>query len=119
LALYAPFAGVSHAERAYMGLVLHHRYDGKRPPADERIFQHLLDEESRQWAMSYGLGLRFGSALSGRADALLKRFSLSSDNKHLILSAPEADVDLVVERARYRFEQLADSLGLEPVVKSV
>lgn len=119
LALYAPFAGVTHAERAYMGLVLHHRYDGKRGPADERVFQHLLDEESRQWAMAYGLGLRFGAALSGRADALLNRFSLSSDNKNLILSAPEGDVDLVVERARYRFEQLADSLDREPVVKSL
>ncbi len=119
LALYAPFAGVTHAERAYMGLVLHHRYDGKRLPADERIFQHLLDEESRQWAMAYILGLRFGAALSGRADALLNRFSLSSDDAHLILSAPAGDADLVVERARYRFEQLAESLEREPVVRSL
>ena len=119
LALYAPFAGVAHAERAYMGLVLHHRYDGKRPPADARVFEHLLDEESRQWAMAYGLGLRFGAALSGRADALLNRFSLSADEKYLILSAPEGDADLVVERARYRFDQLAESLEREPVVKSL
>lgn len=118
LALYAPFAGVSHAERAYMGLALHHRYDGGRSSADKRVFVHLLDEETRQWAFAYGLGLRFGAALSGRSEALLNRFFLSTDNGQLILSAPEADSDLVVERARYRFEHLAEALDLEPVFKS-
>jgi exopolyphosphatase/guanosine-5'-triphosphate,3'-diphosphate pyrophosphatase len=118
LALFAPFAGVTHAERAFIGLALHHRYDGKKAPADGRVFQHLLDEETRQWAMAYGLGLRFSSALSGRSEALLSRFSLSCNERQLILSAPEADADLVVERARYRFEHLAEALDLEPVFKS-
>ncbi|MEE2524793.1 Ppx/GppA family phosphatase [Hyphobacterium sp. HN65] len=119
LALFAPFAGVAHAERAYMGLALHHRYDGKRTPADSRVFHHLLDEETRQMAMSYGLGLRFAAALSGRSEALLSRFSLSVEDGKLVLSAPEADTDLVVERARGRFEQMAVSLDLEPVLVSV
>ena len=119
LALFAPFAGVAHAERAYMGLALHHRYDGNRTPTDERVFAHLLDEETRQWALAYGLGLRFGAALSGRSEALLNRFSLSVDDKTLVLSAPEADADLVVERARYRFEKLAEALDREAVVRAV
>lgn len=118
LALYAPFAGIAHAERAYMGLALHHRYDGKKAPVDDRVFLHLLDEETRQWALAYGLGLRFSAALSGRSEALLGRFSLSCHDRRLVLSAPQADADLVVERARYRFEQLAEALDLEPVVKS-
>ncbi|WP_421791410.1 Ppx/GppA family phosphatase [Hyphobacterium sp.] len=117
LALFAPFAGVAHAERAYMGLALWHRYDGKRLPADARVFFHLLDEETRQMAMAYGLGLRFGAALSGRSEAILSRFSLSVSGEDLLLSAPEADVDLVVERARYRFEQMAEALDLNPVLK--
>lgn len=119
LALYAPFAGISHAERAYMGLALHHRYDGKRVPNGERVFEHLLDEETRKWALAYGLGLRFGAALSGRSEALLDRFSLTADNSQLVLSAPEADADLVVERARQRFEHLAEALDMEPVFKSL
>lgn len=119
LALFAPFAGVAHAERAYMGLVLHHRYDGKRTPADSRVFHHLLDEETRQMAMSFGLGLRFAAALSGRSEALLSRFSLSVEDGKLILSAPAEDTDLVVERARYRFEQMASSLDLQPELRSV
>jgi exopolyphosphatase/guanosine-5'-triphosphate,3'-diphosphate pyrophosphatase len=119
LALFAPFAGVAHAERAYMGLVLHHRYDGKRTPADSRVFHHLLDEETRQHALAYGLGLRFAAALSGRSEALLSRFSLSGNESELILNAPAADTDLVVERARHRFEQLADALELTPALKSV
>jgi exopolyphosphatase/guanosine-5'-triphosphate,3'-diphosphate pyrophosphatase len=117
--LFAPFAGVAHAERAYMGLVLHHRYDGKRTPADGRVFHHLLDEEARQHALAYGLGLRFAAALSGRSEGLLGRFSLSVTDSELVLSAPLADRDLVVERARNRFEQLADSLELSPVLKTV
>ena len=118
-ALFAPFAGITHAERAYLGLTLHHRYNGKAQPDDMRVFEHLLDEESRAWAFAYGLGLRFGAALSGRSEALLGRFTLSIDEGQLILCAPEADADLVVERAQYRFEQLAEALDLEAVVKSV
>lgn len=117
LALFAPFAGVAHAERAYMGLALWHRYDGKRLPADARVFFHLLDEDTRQMSMAYGLGLRFGAALSGRSEALLSRFRLSVEDGQLLLSAPEADVELVVERALVRFEQLADALDLTPVIK--
>lgn len=119
LALFAPFAGVAHAERAYMGLVLHHRYDGKRTPADSRVFHHLLEEETRQHALAYGLGLRFAAALSGRSEALLSRFSLTVNETDLVLSAPEADTDLVVERARQRFEQMAEALELSPVLNSV
>ncbi|GJL97160.1 MAG: exopolyphosphatase [Hyphobacterium sp.] len=118
-ALFAPFAGIAHAERAFLGLTLHHRYTGKGQPEDMRVFEHLLDEESRAWAFAYGLGLRFGAALSGRSEALLGRFTLSIDAGQLILCAPESDTDLVVERARYRFEQLAEALDLEPVLKSV
>lgn len=114
LVLYAPFAGVGHAERAYLALAMHHRYSGKKPPPQMAVFESLLSEEQRADAVALGLGMRLGAALSGRSEDLLKRFSLVAENATLRLETPAKERELVIERAASRFEHFAEAVGRKP-----
>ena len=116
LVLYAPFAGVAHAERAFLALAIHHRYSGKKPPADTRIFDALLSEDQRAGAIALGLGMRLGAALSGRSEDLLSRFALTVENGSLRLETPARERELVIERAASRFEQFAEAVDRKPEI---
>lgn len=113
LVLYAPFAGLTHSERAFLALAIHHRYAGKRQPEATGVFDRLLNEDQRVRAVAIGLALRLGAALSGRSEPLLGKFAIARDKAALVLNVPEAERELMVERAQSRFESLAQALGLE------
>jgi len=112
--LYAPIGGQSHAERAFLALALHHRYQGKAGRSSACPAVRLLSEEQCQAAMRLGLGLRFGAALSGRTASLLERFPLSRQGESLVIAPRAGSEDLIVERAWRRFEQFAGVMGLQP-----
>jgi exopolyphosphatase/guanosine-5'-triphosphate,3'-diphosphate pyrophosphatase len=114
--LYAPIGGLSHDERAFLALCLHHRYEGKSSRNEDCVSSHLLNEEQRAAAMRVGLGLRFGAALSGRTAKLLKSFTLSRGEDELRITARPETEDLVVERAWKRFEQFCSAMDLKPVM---
>lgn len=114
--LYAPIGGLSHDERAFLALCLHHRYEGKTARTDECVSSHLLTEEQRAAAVRVGLGLRFGAALSGRTAKLLKSFNLSRREDGLLITARPETEDLIVERAWKRFEQFCSAMGLKPIM---
>lgn len=115
--LYAPFGGISHRERAFLALAIHHRYQGKKPRPDTCESVRLLDEDQRLAALKLGLALRLGAALSGRSAKVLSNFSLERTGDALILTAKRAAENLVVERGLQRFEQLADALQLKSDVR--
>ena len=115
--LYAPFGGVSHAERAFLALSVHHRYMGKKARAEDCAANRLLDETQREAALKLGLGLRLGAALSGRSAKVLSNFKLARKDGALILKAGRSAEALVVERGLQRFEQLAEALGLTAQVR--
>lgn len=119
LALYAPFAGVSHLERAFIALAIHHRYSGKKSPADTTIFDGLLEEDQRADAIALGLGMRLGAALSGRSEDLLSRFELVVEDCTLRLETPARERELVIERAASRFEQFAEAVDRKPEIVEV
>jgi exopolyphosphatase/guanosine-5'-triphosphate,3'-diphosphate pyrophosphatase len=111
--LYAPIGGLSHAERAFLALTLHHRYQGKSGRGEDCVSTHLLDEAQRMAALKLGLGMRFGAALSGRTGQLLSSFGLSRTEDALVIApAPDAG-DLIVERALRRFEQFCAAMELK------
>lgn len=111
--LYAPIGGQSHAERAFLALALHHRYEGKKGRGPDCPAVRLLAPEHREAAMRLGLALRFGAALSGRTASLLDKFELQRSESVLrIVPGPGAEA-LIVERAHRRFEQFATALGLK------
>lgn len=119
LVLYAPFAGLTHPERAFLALAIHHRYAGRRMPSDASVFDRLLNEKQRERALAIGLALRLGAALSGRSELVLERFALARENGSLLLDVPEGERELMVERAQSRFESLAQALDLKAETRVV
>jgi len=119
LVLYAPFAGLTHPERAFLALAIHHRYAGRRTPPDMSVFDRLLNEKQRERAFAIGLALRLGAALSGRSEPVLARFALARENGSLVLDVPEGERELMVERAQSRFESLAQALDLKAETRVV
>ena len=111
--LYAPIGGLSHAERAFLALALHHRYEGKTSRAEDCVSSQLLDEAQRTAALRLGLGMRFGAALSGRTGQLLKAFSLTRTDDALVITPSPDSGDLIVERALRRFEQFCAVMELK------
>ena len=111
--LYAPIGGLSHAERAFLALTLHHRYEGKSSRGEDCVSTHLLDEAQRTAALRLGLGMRFGAALSGRTGKLLSSFTLARTEDALVISPASDAGDLIVERALRRFEQFCAAMELK------
>jgi exopolyphosphatase/guanosine-5'-triphosphate,3'-diphosphate pyrophosphatase len=114
--LYAPIGGLTHAERAFLALTLHHRYAGKRLREEGCASRRLLDDDGEAAALKLGMALRLGAALSGRSASVLGAFSLKRTKSALALSVEAGAEALVVERAQQRFEQLANIFGLDPKV---
>lgn len=115
--LYAPFGGITHPERAFLAMAIHHRYAGRKLRPETCDAMRLLDEGQREAAMKLGLALRLGAALSGRSARVLSGFKLSRKDGVLVLKSGRAAEALVVERGLQRFEQLAEALGLTPEVR--
>jgi exopolyphosphatase/guanosine-5'-triphosphate,3'-diphosphate pyrophosphatase len=115
--LYAPFGGVSHLERAFLALAIHHRYSGRKLRPETCDAMRLLDESQREAALKLGLALRLGAALSGRSAQVLADFTLTRSRDVLTLTAGGSAEGLVVERGLQRFEQLAEALALRPEVR--
>lgn len=114
--LYAPFGGVTHRERAFLALSVHHRYAGKKQRDESCPSRRLLNDDEEMAALKLGLALRLGAAISGRSARVLQSFALESTKTELVLKVNPGAEALVVERARQRFDQLAGALGLEPRV---
>lgn len=114
--LYAPFGGISHPERAFLALTLHHRYAGKRSRPEECPSRRMLDDAQEEAALLLGYGIRLGSALSGGSAGVLKFFTLERSHTELVLAMEKGRDDLVVERALSRFETLASMLKLKAVL---
>lgn len=114
--LYAPFGGITHPERAFLALAIHHRYAGRTQRPETCPSRRLLDDVGEEAALQLGYALRLGAALSGGAAALLRSFRLRRDNGSLVLEVEPGREDLAVERALSRFEALASVLKLKAVL---
>ena len=109
--LYAPFAGATHAERAFLAAAIHYRYAGKRGELEAHAEFALLDETQHNVAQMMGCALRLGAKLSGRATRLLDRFTLSVSADAVLLQVDESVRDLYVERSLSLLDNLAGAIG--------
>ncbi len=114
--LYAPVAGVSHEERVFLALAVHHRYGGRRDPAPLAAPLRLLREEGRDAAFKLGLGLRFACTFSGRAATLLDHAHLAVTDQDVELSLTETGKCLYTSAAERRFLHFASALGRDPKI---
>ena len=113
LVLYAPFAGLTHAERAALALCIFHRYAGtaKRPRAG--LLDQLLGKPEKDWALGLGMSLRCAAAVSGRTAKLLKRTRVQVEDGALALLARDDTQELLTARAQKRLQGMAEALGLD------
>lgn len=116
--LYAPVAGLSHAERAFLSLSLFRTYTAKRKPPVEGLIDELLIEAQRHTAACIGEAIRLGIVVTGRTPSLLSDFSLAVEGAELRLSCQSDRDAMVTDQVRYRLAKLAKLLGLTPITSS-
>ncbi len=112
IVLFAPFAGLSHAERAALALCIFYRYGGDSEPPRSGLIGQLLGKKQRDWAYGLGMSLRCAAAVSGRTAKLLKRTQIEMDDGNIQLTARVDAQELLTARAEKRFEAMANALGL-------
>lgn len=105
--LYAPLAGLTHQERAYLALILFSSYTGKSLPKNSSAVEGLLSEEARLYARTYGAAMRLAIVATGRSADLLKDFNLRVVDGALQLTVDPSKAALLSERVTYRLEKLA------------
>jgi len=111
--LYAPLAGLTHQERAYLGLILFSSYTGKSLPKNGGAVEALLSEEARLNARTYGFAMRLAIVATGRSADLLEDFTLSVIEGVLTLSVEKSKAALISERVEHRLRKLAHISGLQ------
>jgi len=110
--LYAPIAGLTHQERAYLALILFSSYTGKSLPKNSAAVEALLSDEARLYARTYGAAMRLAIVATGRSADLLSWFTLSVQKGQLSLTVEPSNSALLSERVAYRLEKLAQLSGL-------
>ncbi|HYD32602.1 MAG TPA: Ppx/GppA family phosphatase [Azospirillaceae bacterium] len=109
--LRLPFAGLDHAERAFLALALHTRYGGRLDDGLTAPARGLVREGQAIKANILGLALRLAHTLTGGVMTLLQRTSLRLDEDRLILVLPEDEASLKGEMVERRLESLAKALS--------
>ncbi len=111
LVLRAPFAALTHHERAFLAAAVHHRYT-KTPPVGEPAYEKLLTDDQRIAAAALGAGMRLGADISARAPHVLDAFSLSHKDGALVLRVRSDLAHLLTPQALKRLEPVAAAVGL-------
>ena len=110
--LYAPLAGLTHQERAYLALILFSSYTGKSLPKNGAAVERLLSEEARIAARTYGAAMRLAIVATGRSADLLAYFKLRVEEGALTLSVEPHMSALLSDRVIYRLKKLSQLSGL-------
>ena len=109
--LYAPLAGLTHKERAYLASILFASYTSSRIHPNMAATTHLLTAEEQEAARIYGSAMRLGIVASGRTASLLPAFNLSVEDGVLILSVERKYAQLASGRVTYRLKKLGQQLS--------
>ena len=107
----APFTGIDHSGRAFLGLTLYARYGGDLNDAFASPYRRLLGEQVFADAGVVGAGLRLASTLAADGNHLegVGRLRLS-DNK-LVLALNEKGRSLFSDLVNRRLEAFARAMG--------
>ncbi len=114
--LYAPVAGLTHQERAFLALCLFRSYTSTRPVPTPNIIDALLTPDHRCVARMIGATIRLAIVATGRSSELLDVFSLSKVGNKLVLNVEPSERALISEQVFFRLKKLAQKLDLEPEI---
>jgi exopolyphosphatase/guanosine-5'-triphosphate,3'-diphosphate pyrophosphatase len=117
--LYAPVAGLTHAERAFLSLSLFRTYTAKRKPPVTGLIKSLLTDEQRRTASCIGEAIRLGIVATGRTPSLLIDFELDVRGDELHLLCQPNRSRMVTDQVFYRLAKLAKKLNLTPMTGEV
>ena len=109
--LYAPVAGLTHVERAFLSLSLFRTYASKRATPAEYLINTLLTPKQREAAGIIGEAIRLAIVTTGRTPSLLDDFRLDWSGETLILHTTSEVADMVTDQVRYRIEKLERRLA--------
>lgn len=110
--LYAPLAGLTHRERAYLAQMLYTSFTMKGETPNEAALNYHLMNRERQAARTWGAAMRFGSVISARSADLLKAFKLTADEGRVELKVKKPSEALLNRKGVLRFENFASLAGL-------
>jgi len=113
--LYAPLAGLTHKERAYLALMLYASLTGKERLPNKAAIALLLSSDEQRAARIYGTAIRLAVVASGNSEQLLGELTLTHDDGRLTLSASPKFKSLMSQRVRIRFNQLCNVANLTPI----
>jgi exopolyphosphatase/guanosine-5'-triphosphate,3'-diphosphate pyrophosphatase len=108
----ANFAGVNHAERAFLGLALLNRYRSTAPGEGVGRYAPLIAPERAAEAVVLGRAMRLGAMISGSATGVLEHARLARAEGRLTLTLEERVRDFAGEAVERRLAGLAQRLGL-------
>lgn len=114
--LYAPVAGLYHAERVFLALCLFRTYTASREVPTPDIPDALLTPEQQEVAGMVGAAIRLGIVATGGSSELLDCFKLAQKEGVLTLSVEPKEKALMTEQVEFRLKKLASKLGVEYAV---
>lgn len=109
--LYAPLAGLTHKERAYLALILYHSYTSSQKFPNPSAINLLLSIKEREAARIYGAAIRVGVVACGRSPDLLKTLQVGLGENKIEIVAAASYEGLLTERVNYRLNKLCQLLG--------
>ncbi|MBP7241559.1 MAG: Ppx/GppA family phosphatase [Amaricoccus sp.] len=109
-------AGVNHAERAFLGVAMLHRYKAMATAEDLGRYAELLDAARTAEAVVLGRAMRLGAMLSGSVPGVLEHARLGISGRRLELALAASARDFAGEAVARRLAALASRLALEPAV---
>ncbi len=115
----APFSGIGHKGRAIVALTVYARYSGDLSGQAPSGGLWLVDDVSKNHALSLGLALRLSHTLSGGTTGILPRTNLVSTEKEIVLEIPEELMVLCGVHVKSRLAALASSLGKTSSIRSI
>lgn len=105
--LRVPFAGLTHADRAFAALAIYIRYNGDIGDSVTTSVMRLLPENELQRVKVLGLALRVAHTISGSAPGILERTELRLTPALLTLKTPPDKHGFASETIERRLKTLA------------
>jgi len=110
--LYAPIAGLTHEERAFLALILFRSFTHKRDVPNVAVIEKILDKTQIETARSVGAIIRLAIVATGRSVELLSEFKLYIDDDILTLSVSQEEGALMTDQVMFRLKRLGQFMGL-------
>jgi exopolyphosphatase/guanosine-5'-triphosphate,3'-diphosphate pyrophosphatase len=114
---HAVMGGVSHADRAFLALSVHYRYEGSYRAEFSKRLLELLDEQSITRARIIAAAQRLAYVLTGALPGLLPDTSLARDHDRITLNIPKKHKAIWGERVARRLALLGGVMGLTSAAK--